>query len=260
MSDDDLHDVTAALTRKLGTLPELPMRAAAAGDALETMPPEHAVWWLDRIVRQALWGEQESIDAMMAVALWLIRSSADDHYGTLQSLFETAYHEDREAVLYLLRDPPPQRSLGAGARLPEVRLPMSREVTLGERRSFARSSNRAMLERLIMDPNELVIAMLLNNPHLQPSDVLTMASRRPTRPELLREVARHERWVRELEVREALVMNPFISTGIALKYIPTLNIRMLRRIRDMGDLHHGVSRFAAMLVHLREERTAPLRI
>ncbi|MEM1350449.1 MAG: hypothetical protein AAGI01_17950 [Myxococcota bacterium] len=257
---DDLHDIAAALTHRLTTLPELPMRAAVAGDALTTMPPEHTVWWLDRLVRQALWGSQESVDAVMAIALWLISTSAADNYSTLQRLFETAYHEGREAVLFLLRTPPPKRALGAGARLPEVRLPISREVTLGERRSFARSSRRDLLERLIMDPSELVIAMLLNNPHLRLSDVLTIASRRPTRPELLLEVARHARWVRELEVREALVMNPFISTGVALKYVPTLNIRMLRRIQDMGDLHHGVSRFAAMLVYLREERTAPLRI
>jgi hypothetical protein len=68
------------------------------------------------------------------------------------------------------------------------------------------------------------------------------------------------RWFRVHEVRESLAMYPYNHTGVALRLLPTLHVKTLRRIRDAGDLHRAVSDFARLLVELRERRTAPLRV
>jgi hypothetical protein len=196
----------------------------------------------------------------MAAARWLVEVGLQDRYSVLQRLFEAAHEEGRETVKFLLREVPPQRELGEGAKLPEVRLPLERNVTLGERRQLALGSSRRLLERLVADPHPMVIERVLMNPLLRPQDVLMIASRRPTTVELLVTVAHHAGWYKVHEVREALVRNPYNHTSIALRLLPTLHIHTLRRIRDATDVHRAVVQMAELLVELREQRTAPLRV
>ena len=248
-----------SLTR-IAALPELPMRQAAIGETIDKLEPDQAAWWIDQLLRGALWGRQREIDAMMACAFWLLKQREEGPYDRLEALYRASAEADRQTVLMVLRDPPPHRALRKGARLPEIALPMDRDVSVGERRSLATRNDRNILQRLLLDPNPLVIAKLLQNPHLSPQDILVVATRRPTTPEQLILVARSHRWIREYVVREALVRNPYAPTGMALKLLPTMKIQTLRRIDQAGDLHEVVHEFAGLLVKIREERTAPWRV
>ena len=256
--DELLVDYEASL-RKIAALPELPMRRTALQEALDR-PDDEVVWWIDQLLRGALWGHTAQMDALVALASWLIALDPSEHYDRLQALYQAAADSDRESVLMMLRNPPPHAALAAGAALPEVRLPIQRDVTIGERRTLARGRDRKLLDRLLYDPNELVLTNLLNNPALLVTDVVVVASRRPTDAQLLRVVCENARWFKELRVREALVHNPYAATGISLKLLPTLPIQVLRRIRYASDLHPLVHEFARLLVQLREDRTAPWRV
>lgn len=246
--------------KMLASLPELPMRIARTGQLLEGLSAPVVSWWIDQILRGALWGHQDAMDAMLALSCWLIDVQLEDRYELQQRLFEAAHQEQREGVLFLLRTVPPHRSMVDGAKLPEVRLPLSRDVSLGERRAMAAGSNRRYLERLLMDPSELVLDKLLDNPHIRTEDLLSVAARRPTKAELLELMARHRRWIGYLLIREALTRNPYISTGIALKLLPTLPLPLLRQLRNATDLHPALNQYASLLITLREERTAPWRV
>lgn len=249
-----------ASIRTIGALPEIPMRRAALDRTIADLSSAEAVWWIDQLLRGALWGRSPEIDAMMACSDWLIRMRADDDYQRLQTLFIEAHDNGRESVVMLLRDPPPKLAMPPLARLPEVNLNLGREIPLGERRTLARGRDKALLDRLLMDPNPLVLEKLLDNPNVRVSDVLIVASRRPTKPELLQTVIFHKKWFSKLPVREAIVFNPYTPTGISLKLLPTLPIQLLRRVRNAGDLHDMLQQTADMFVNLREERTAPWRI
>jgi hypothetical protein len=257
---DALYAAYEASLRTITALPELPMRRAALDRTISELTTEEAVWWIDQLLRGALWGRNPELDAMMACADWLIRLRAEDDYARLQALFKEAHTAGRESVVMLLRDPPPKLEMPKKAKLPEVNLQMGREITLGERRSLARGRDKRLLERLLMDPSPLVLEKLLDNPNVRNDDVLIVASRRPTKPQLLQTVVFHKRWFRELVIREALVFNPYTPTGISLKLLPTLPIQLLRRVRDARDLHEILQQSAEMFVSLREERTAPWRV
>ena len=246
--------------RRIASLPELIMRQAMTRELLATLPEEEVVWWIDQLIRGALWGRQDAMDAMLAMSTWLMALQREDDYERVQGLFRAAHAERREAVMAVLRALPPQRALADGARLPEVRLPLSREVTLGERRAMAAGQDRRLLERLLQDPEPLVLTKLLDNPHIQADDLLSVAARRPTRPELLEALTIHPRWIVHLPLREALVRNPYGQTGLSLKLLPTLPLPMLRQVRLATDLHPTLPQLAALLITLREERTAPLRV
>ncbi|MFU8806151.1 MAG: hypothetical protein ACNA8W_20230 [Bradymonadaceae bacterium] len=257
---DILQARYAAMLQNVQNLPEIVMKGAAVEGVVKDLPVDEAVWCLDQLIRGALWGDEPAMEAMLATSMWLIHSRERDDYDLFKSLFEAAYTAERKAVVYLLRDAPPQLSLTKGKRLPEVRLPLQRDVSVGERRMLAAGPQRQFLERLLLDSNPLVIRKLLGNPHLRQQDVLIVATRRPTTPELLLEVALAVRWFQNSTIREALALNPFSRTGLVLKILPSLHIRALRMLAFSGDLHPLVSESARLLVELREERTAPWRV
>ncbi|MFP4597126.1 MAG: hypothetical protein ACLFVJ_02680, partial [Persicimonas sp.] len=184
----------------------------------------------------------------------------DDDYDLLKSIFEAAHRDEREAVLAVLRDPPPHKELPDGKRLPEPDLPKGDEVTLGERRQMARGNNRLFLERLLLDPSQVVVAQLLDNRHLTEQDVVLIGSRRPNTADILQTVVLHKRWYVRREVRFTVVMNPYNATGISLKLLATLGIQKLRKVRNSTHLHPAVTEAATRLVELREQRTAPWHV
>ncbi len=257
---DALHDAYERMLARVERLPEIDMRVAAIDEAIREQPPSEAAWFLDQVMRGALWGHSPAIDAMMAGALWLIRQRLDDDYDLLKSIFEAAHRDEREAVLAVLRDPPPHKELPEGKRLPEPDLPKGDEITLGERRQMARGNNRLFLERLLLDPSQVVVAQLLDNRHLTEQDVVLIGSRRPNTSDILQTVVLHKRWYVRREVRFTVVMNPYNATGISLKLLATLGIQKLRKVRNSTHLHPAVTEAAARLVELREQRTAPWHV
>lgn len=257
---DELHEAYSANLHRLSRLPELDMRVAALDEALRQRTAEEAAWWLDQLTRGALWGKSPEIDAMMACALWLIRERIDDDYDLIKSIFQAAHTDGRDGVIAILRDPPPHQALPKGKRLPEPKLDLGRDVTVGEKRQMARGSNRLMIEKLLLDPHPLIVEQILDNPNLREQDVLMISSRRPNTPEILLKITLHKRWYKRREVRHSLVMNPYNSTGVSLKLLPTLGIHKLRQVRNSTHLHPVVIETAGMLVELREERTAPWRV
>jgi hypothetical protein len=105
-----------------------------------------------------------------------------------------------------------------------------RPLTLGERKSLARRPDRNMMERLLRDPHPDVIRMLLVNPKLTEDDVLSLASRRPVRPDVLTEIARSTRWSHRPRIRMSLVLNPDTPLEVAAPIVGLLMRHELRLV------------------------------
>ena len=251
-------DVTEAselldeLLQRLGHVREVAMRIALAGEWLERAEARLGAWAVAALMRGALRAKRGYAEALWALCLALLGAQRRGDEAVIKHLFYGAHEVGREGVLYLCRDAPPRQQLAANTRLPPARLPFDREVTLGERRALASGSNRRYLERLLSDPNPMVIAKLLSNPALGVQEAVQLASKRPTTPALLATLIDTPRWLVHGEVREALVRNPFIQTGYALKLVPTLKVDVLRQVARSGELHQGVCDFAALLVAWHE--------
>jgi len=130
-----------------------------------------------------------------------------------------------------------------------------RELTVGERKSLARSPNRRAFDKLLKDPHPLVIRQLLENPRLTEDDVVRMVTRRPARLEVLEAVAQHSRWLSRPRVRSSMLFNPGTPPAIAM---PLLAVCTRNELVEL--LHHSeaspVLRSAALELL---ERLPPLR-
>ena len=254
---DPLQEAYLDIVQRVAGLPELAMQSAAVKAVREGLDAMETAWCIDPLLRGALWGHPGAPEAMLAMIWWLIQMRLEDEYDRIKDLFVASHQGERFAVTDLVREVPPYRSLPKGRRLPEVRLPMDRDTTLGERRMLAGGPKRKFLDRLLMDPSPLVIEKLMNNPQVRLQDVMTVATRRPTVPEILQVVVLHRRWFGRYDARAAVVQNPFADTGLVLKLLPTMRLKTLRSLVNSGDLHPLIHESAGRLVRLREERTAP---
>lgn len=108
------------------------------------------------------------------------------------------------------------------------------DLPLGVRRQAARSSDRLVLDRLLHDRNHRVIALLLDNPNIIERDVIAMAARRPTRPEVLAVIAAHRKWSVRYRIRKALTFNPYTPNTVARQLVTTLLANDLRELVDAG--------------------------
>lgn len=99
---------------------------------------------------------------------------------------------------------------------------VGRAVTLGERKALARGRDRDVLDRLLRDPHPQVIRNILENPRITEDDVVRLAARRPTYPDVQSEIARSPRWGIRQRVRLAIVQNPYTPPPISVPMLGLL--------------------------------------
>jgi len=130
------------------------------------------------------------------------------------------------------RAPPPSED--ANARVPDFG--KGRPLSLGERKSVARTQDRALLLRVLRDPHPDVIRILLGNPHLTETDVVRLSAQRPIQAEVLRQVCCSPRWVVRHGVRVALAKNPCLPLPLGLRLVPQLGASEQRAIATSPEL------------------------
>ncbi len=207
------------LKRVLLALPEADLRVGWLSERLDIWPLERSATLLDGLCEESERSNPEAREALLAaVMLFVARGECE----LVWRLREEAAGRHLLGLGRLLRPGPPSSVLDR----PPTDLPVpdygtGRELTLGERRSLARRPNRRAFDKLLSDPHPLVIRQLLVNPRLTEDDVIRLVTRRPARIDVLREVAKHTRWLARRRVRLSIVLNPGSPPEIA---IPLLSV------------------------------------
>ena len=110
-------------------------------------------------------------------------------------------------------------------------------LTLGEKRSLARSRNKDLLDRLIYEPHPLVIKNILENPRMTEHEVLKMVSRRPNNEMILSEIFQSEKWLRYYNIKMSMIKNPYTPVVIAMVLLYFLRKQDLRDVSRDQSLH-----------------------
>jgi hypothetical protein len=167
-------------------------------------------------------------------------------YELRASLYsQAAVHED-EFVMRLLRS---AHSAEAMAN-PGTALSRSvAEIPLGMRRALSKGVDMNLLDRLLLDPDPIVIENLLENPRITENDAVRIGGRRPIPGSTLVALYRSRRFGRRLRVRMALACNPYCPTDVALQVLAALDLGALRQVARDATLHEDVRN------HARDELT-----
>ena len=224
------RDRADALVRATRSIPEAGLRIGYLKATLRDADATELAALLDVLCARAEQAEPAAREVLVALVDAL---QAPELASVVQRLREEACGASHTALERLVRQPMsvvPARGVPApdDDRVPDYG--RGRPLTLGERKSLARRPDRKMTERLLRDPHPDVIRQLLSNPKLTEDDVISLAARRPCRPDVLREIARTPRWTHRPRVRMALVLNPDTPLEIATPLVGLLLRQELRLV------------------------------
>lgn len=203
------------------------MRVAMLCEQLVAREPDEAAWLLDGLATMGrAGGPPYDISLLAAIEL---ASGERIPYEHRRAIYEAAERHNlaacRELLFTALVDDMPE-----DAAAPRALVPGTRPLTLGERKSLARTWKRDVLERLLVDPHVDVVDLLLRNPRLTEDDVLRIVTGRRASAAVLELVLHARRWNVRPRVRRALLHNPRTPEPMALRLVGLCNRTELREL------------------------------
>jgi hypothetical protein len=223
----------SSLARRLAALPAAGMRQATLRETLHALDDGEAARLCAEIVRR---GPDGAPFDVALLALTALLDAGELGYERHAALYAAARLLDDAQLgrLLLSAQPPPPGAPRA------VELPGGREITLGEKKSLARGRRREVLDRLLRDPDESVLTILLGNPRITEEDVVRLAARRPTTAGAQRTILKCERFILRYAVKRALVLNPYTPTDLAARLVVLLTRPDQKAVADDPSLNDTV--------------------
>ena len=241
-----LSDLVLWLVHKLSALPEPGMRLAVLAELAQEIAPLELAPTLEAILAGPTGGLEVPLEIRLAVISFLASESLDP--AQREELLLVALSQRLAALARALH---PGEETPFSPALARALKQRGRPLTLGERRSLAAGWDRRTLQRLLSDLDPLVVERLLANPRLREEDVIELASKRPNRPEVLRQIFDSPRWGCHYGVQHALVLNPHTPLSIALTLLTRLHYSDLRAVVSTHKLHQRLRAGAESLLRSR---------
>jgi len=242
------------LKRVLLSLPDLALRTGWLRDFLRSSSAHESATVLNALCEDNERADPQAREAILVVALLFASLGECDLVDQLRAQADARHLLSLSRLLR--RAPPPAVHDRPARELPVPDYGTGRELTVGERKSLARSPNRRAFDKLLGDPHPLVIRQLLENPRLTEDDVVRMTARRPARLEVLEAVAQHGRWLSRPRVRLSMLFNPGAPPTITM---PLLAVCTRNELSEV--LHHSESSTVLRgAAHELLERLPPLRV
>ncbi|HHO76082.1 MAG TPA: hypothetical protein ENN05_06590 [Deltaproteobacteria bacterium] len=100
-------------------------------------------------------------------------------------------------------------------------------MNVSEKLDLARKAGKEARSILMRDTNRLVQLAVIASPKITESEVLMIAGNRQINDEVLRHISTNREWMKNYQIKLALVNNPKTPLSIALKQVPYLKQRDL---------------------------------
>ncbi len=200
-----IEEKAASLVLHLSGHIEKRLRASSLEEKLRGLEAEEIAAILNFICNQAKGKDLPYLKAYNTLPELL--RSGNFNREKISRLRAVARQKDYYEVLQMLLDLPPQKTPPSTADGPQD--PFWKDLTLGHRKSLAKTQKMSVLRKLFKDQDPMVVRSLLLNPRLTESEALKIASLQPTSPRILEEVFHNARWVARYRVKKALVCNPY---------------------------------------------------
>jgi hypothetical protein len=208
------------------------MRVGLVCERLQSLADEAAVGFIEEAHRLAALGDPDAQAVFLAVGWALFEPRLRDRR---LALGVTARKTNLQAIAdFVVPAAEEDPSAEGKRRIPDFG--RGRPLTLGERKSLARTHNRSLIQRVVRDPHPDVIRILLDNPSLTEEDVVRVCATRPNDPGVLQTVYRHRRWVVRYRPRNAILRNPDTPLDVALLLAPLLRKGELREAATASEL------------------------
>jgi hypothetical protein len=237
-----LSDITA--------LPEQGMRLDYLCKTLLGMGGEDAAYFLDSVCRK----DPSSHLAKKAKSLLIDSARIKDILGkeACAQIRNASKRLGLKRVERLFSEPRPHKTGIAGYdKEEEIKM---EHLSLGQRRSLSKTGVKDSIDRLLSDPDPLVIRNVLNNPRVTEKEVLKIASKRPNSPEILRMLSCHRVWSKRYAVIKAVASNPYAEPRTSVALLELLLSQDLKGFSRDRTLHPNVRQAAKEILEERDSK------
>lgn len=100
---------------------------------------------------------------------------------------------------------------------------LAQVMGIGEKIKMALTGDKEWRKILVKDANKLVSGGVLKNPRMTEPEVLTVLKSGAQNDEIMRLICANKEWVKNYQIRKALVENPKTPLANALRYLSSLN-------------------------------------
>jgi hypothetical protein len=227
----------SSLLKSVPAVPSLAMRRAVIERELLALEAVEQAVAIEELAVSANEGNANARTAVVALTSWVVHRRNAGADTTLDSIEQAASHAGLRHACNLGGDASSAKSLAPLGRLPEVGLNRdgyfpklvppergSRSGCGGDQRVFRWFAQHGLtwlgselkpLPHFLLNPSGPFIARVLRTPWIRGADVIRVAARRPSTPEIVHAVAMNDRWFCEPRVRIALAENPFTASWLS---------------------------------------------
>ena len=121
------------------------------------------------------------------------------------------------------------------------------QMTAAEKMMEGLKGNREARNMLIRDRNRVVYSAVLNSPRLTDSEVESFAAMKNVSSEVLRAIGGRRDWTKRYKVAHELVRNPLTPVEVAMRLLPRLPGRDIKRLATDRNVPEAVRRQATKL-------------
>ncbi len=237
------------LVRNLSGIKDVVQRGFALAERLQPLEDEALISIIKGICDKAACGEADYVSLYSSI----VRSDAFRLVlgpGRLSKLACVAREMEYYEIGALLFDSPShpgghhhyQPFLDGGLK----------ETPLGMRKALARRPDFKLIQRIARDQDYRVIRVLLDNPRLTETDVIRIASTRPTSVKVIEEVYNHRRWITRHRIKRVIILNPYSPLGLSLRLLTFMAFEDLLEIVERPDLHPLLLKEASKFIAKKE--------
>ncbi len=128
------------------------------------------------------------------------------------------------------------------------------EMGVSEKIKMALTGDKEWRSILIKDANKLVSAAVIKNPRITDGEVLAVARNKTSSDDLIRLINLNREWVKNLEVKKALVMHPKTPLPKALRYMNVLTEKDLKNLAKSRSVSQVIANSARRLLAQKDKK------
>jgi hypothetical protein len=122
------------------------------------------------------------------------------------------------------------------------------KMSIAEKIKLAALGNKEARTVLLRDTNKLVSMSAIQSPRITEGEVLSMANNRTAPDDLLRYIAANRDWLKNYQLKLALVKNPKVPLPTAMRFLPLLREPDIRDLSRDRNVPSGVKNQARVMM------------
>lgn len=131
---------------------------------------------------------------------------------------------------------------------------LAMELKVSEKIKVAMTGDKEWRKILIKDPNKLVHGAVLRNGRITEGEVLMVAKNKSASDELVRLIIMNRDWMKNYEMRKALVTHPKTPLPKALRFVSELTLRDLKELARSRNVSNVIATSARKEVERKTKR------